>query len=315
VKRGVVVGGSEGLAHHGGRMDGRPMPSVESLRCFVAVAEHLSFRRAAAEVALTPAALTQRIKQLEEQLGAQLFDRSPRHVELTQAGRVLLQRARTALAAIAACGQLDAGDDAPVRFSLGTRFELGMSWIVPALGELRTLRPHWSIDLVFGSSEEILDRLEQGRVDAIVTSAPTAHEAWSARVLHPETYVLVAAPALVDARPLDRPEQAADHTLLDIDRSLPLFRYAQSVCPGLVFGGQWSCGTAAAIRAFVCAGQGVAVLPEYMVREDLNAGRLRVLLPDLELLADTFRLLYRRTSALGPILEQLADELGHRPLT
>jgi DNA-binding transcriptional LysR family regulator len=296
-------------------MDGRPLPSPESLRCFVAAAEHLNFRRAAAEVALTPAALSQRIRQLEELLDCRLFDRSPRHVALTHAGQALLERARPALAALASCFEATTAAPERIRFSVGTRFELGMSWLVPTVDELRATRPHWQIDLVFGSGPEILDRLAQARVDAIVTSAPVADEDWEAEVLHPESYVLVGAPQLLDARPLQHTDDAAAHTVLDVDGDLPLARYLLSVCPNLRFAEVWRCGTGAAVHAFVLSGRGVAVLPRYMVRQDVEAGRLVELLSAFEPLTDTFRLLYRRSSPVRDVLSELAAILRSRPLT
>jgi LysR family glycine cleavage system transcriptional activator len=293
---------------------GRPLPSVDSLRCFVAAAEQLNFRRAAAEVALTPAALSQRIKQLEDQLDCRLFDRSSRHVALTADGQALLVRARTALSALLACRDVATDASARVRFTLGTRFELGMSWIIPALVELRTSRPQWQVDLVFGSSTEIVERLDAGRVDAIVTSAPTAAADWAAEVLHPERYVFAGAPSLLAERPLGEPADAAHHMLVDIDGDLPLARYLVSVCPGLSFASVWRAGTGAAVHALVRAGQGVGVLPEYMVEHDLETGALVRLLPDAQLLTDTFRLLYRKRSPLAHVLAQLAEELRARPL-
>lgn len=295
-------------------MHGRPLPSVDSLRCFVAAAEQLNFRRAAAEVSLTPAALSQRIKQLEDLLDCRLFDRSSRHVALTADGQALLGRARTALHALTECRDVAGDASARLRFTLGTRFELGMSWIVPILVELRTTRPQWHIDLVFGSGTEIVERLEAGRVDAIVTSAPTAAADWAAEVLHPERYVLVGAPALLAEHALHEPVHAAHHVLLDIDGDLPLARYLVSVCPGLSFQSVWRAGTGAAVHALARAGQGVAVLPEYMVEHDLKAGALERLLPRVELLTDTFRLLYRERSPLAHVLAQLAEELRARPL-
>lgn len=115
----------------------RPLPSVESLRCFVAAAQQLNFRRAAAEVALTPAALSQRIKQLEDQLGCVLFDRSSRHVTLTPAGTALLERARPALEAQRACADVAGSAPTGLRITVGTRFELGMSFVLPAILALK----------------------------------------------------------------------------------------------------------------------------------------------------------------------------------
>lgn len=295
-------------------MHGRPLPSVDSLRCFVAAAEQLNFRRAAAEVALTPAALSQRIKQLEDQLDCRLFDRSSRRVALTADGQALLGRARAALQALVQCRDVAGEPAARLRFTLGTRFELGMSWLVPSLVELRASHPSWHIDLAFGSGAEILERLETGRVDAIVTSAPTADADWAAEVLHPEHYAFVGAPALLSEHPLDAPADASTHTLVDIDGDLPLARYLVSVCPGLSFGSVWRAGTGAAVHALVRAGQGVAVLPRYMVQQDLNAGALVPVLPEVEPLTDTFRLLWRKRSPLAHVLARLAQELRARPL-
>ena len=291
------------------------LPPVDSLRCFIAVAEQLSFRRAASELALTPGAVSQRIRQLEEQMGAQLFDRSSRHVQLTSAGRELLPRAREAVEAVRACLELPEASARPARFSIGTRFELGVSWLVPAVLDLRQHRPHWTVDLVFGSGGEIVDRLEAGTVDAIVTSAPLANERWTARALHDETYALVGSAERLAAHPLDVPADGDAHPLLDIDRSLPLGRYAQSVSPALRFAEVRCCGTGAAVHAMVRAGAGVAVLPEYMVRDDLDRGVLVRLLPELTLLHDTFRLLYREGAPSSAVLDELAAWLGARPLS
>jgi LysR family glycine cleavage system transcriptional activator len=291
-----------------------PLPPVDSLRCFVAAAEHLNFRRAATEVALTPAALSQRIKQLEDMLQCVLFERSSRHVALTPAGQSLLERALPALAALRACAEVADAKPSRVRVVVGTRFELGLSWLVPSLIDLRHARPAWHVDLLFGSGPEILARLEQTQVDAIVTSAPVANADWEAEVLHPESYALVAAPTLLARVPFATTADAVGHTILDIDGTLPLLRYASSVCPGLVFGDLWRCGTGAAVHELVRAGQGVAVLPLHMVQGDVEAGRLVRVLPELELLADTFRLIHRRSSPQAATLRELAAWLRTRPL-
>jgi DNA-binding transcriptional LysR family regulator len=292
----------------------RPLPSVDSLRCFVAAAQQLNFRRAAAEVALTPAALSQRIKQLEDQLGCVLFERSSRHVALTPAGSALLERARPALDALRACAEIAEAAPSRLRLVIGTRFELGMSFLVPAMLELRTARPQWRIELDFGSGPEILERLERGAVDAIVTSAPVADADWESVAIHPEAYTMVAAPALLERTPLLEPADAEAHVLLDIDGDLPLARYALSVSPGLSFGDVWRLGTGAAVQHVALAGLGIAVLPVHMVESDLREGRLVRVLPELELLGDTFRLIHRRGSPLADALVELAAELRARPL-
>ena len=71
---------------------------------------------------------------------------------------------------------------------------------------------------------------------------------------------------------LTRPEHARRHTLLDVDGSLPLYRYWQDAAGGeeLQFARVWRVGSGAAIHRLVREGEGVAVLPQYMVQPELD---------------------------------------------
>src|SRR6266702_2796938 len=73
---------------------------LRQLRYFVAIAEERSFTRAAERLWLAQPGLSTHIRRLETEMDVRLFDRHPRGVEFTQAGEVLLQRARVALAAV-----------------------------------------------------------------------------------------------------------------------------------------------------------------------------------------------------------------------
>src|SRR4051794_27550424 len=106
------------------------LPSLDSLRCLDAAAALGSFRAAAKAVALTPAAVGLRIKQLEDQLGVTLFARSTRSIRLTQEGTAVLAQARVAIQAAEGVVRAARGDAAPVPFDyvIGTRHELGLSF-------------------------------------------------------------------------------------------------------------------------------------------------------------------------------------------
>lgn len=289
---------------------------LASLRCFIAVAETLHFRSAAERVALSPAAVSDRIKRLEEDLGAELFARTTRRVSLTDAGRRLLPHARSLLEEAARCGPVARGDTRPLPYALtlGTRYELGISWLVPALRPLAEARPERTVHLYMGDSDALLDRLERGLVDAVVLSTRLTRPHLRYALLHEEQYVFVG----LAGRPFPlEAAAAAEHTLIDATPDLPLFRYLLDALPegpAWRFGGHLHLGGIGAMRAAILDGMGVGVLPRYFVREDLAAGRLVDLAPSLDLPSDHFRLIWRAAHPRESALADLAHELGRQPL-
>jgi DNA-binding transcriptional LysR family regulator len=135
--------------------------------------------------------------------------------------------------------------------------------------------------------------------------------------LHREDYVFAGSAALLEKRPMKRAEDAKQHTLLDTDVSLSLFRYFRDAPGGgdhLRFANVVRLGTIEAIRLRALAQAGVAVLPEYLVRKDLAAGRLVKILPSVTLLSDWFRLIFRADDPRRSIYEQIAKRMSDAPL-
>ena len=295
------------------------LPSIDSLRCFVAAARLLNFRAAARAVALTPAALGQRIQKLEDELGASLFRRTTRAVTLTEAGLALLPVAERCLEAAADCARATRGEigPPPMEITLGTRYELGMSWIVPQLDRLAALLPTVDVHLYYGSGSDLLLRVRTMEIDCAVTSSRFTDPKLDVMRLHREEYVFVGAPSLLEKRPLARDEHAAAHTLLDETPALPLFRYFRDAPGGgdrLHFKRIVRLGGIAAIRQRVLEGAGVAVLPAYLVAGDLAAKKLRRVMPKVALLDDWFRLVFRADDAKRPVYEKLAASMIEVPL-
>ena len=290
------------------------LPDLESLRCFEAAAETRHFRRAAAAVALSPTAFSDRIRRLEAQLDAPLFERTTRHVALTAAGLRLRPHAQRALEAArqAVVAVRDASGRPPFELTIGTRFELGLSWLVPALEPLRTARPERTLHLRFGDSPDLLRLLPTGAIDAVVSSVRFSSGSLTFAPLHDEDYALVGAPGLLARWPLRGPYDAPTHTVIDAHADLPLFRYCLEAATD---GGLWSfqrtelLGTIAAIRLRVLQGAGIAVLPRYFVRADIAAGHLAEPLPELPLGRDRFRLIWATGHPLQAELGELADAL------
>lgn len=144
------------------------MPSLENFRLVVfrAVAEHLSFRKAAEHLYLTQPAVSLQIKALEQDLNAQLFNRAGAGVTLTAAGRVLLRYATKfhdlsieTEAAIAAVVGERGGE-----LSVGASTTIAQYVLPQLLGEFRAQNPRVSLRLISGNTEHIVDALTAGDI-------------------------------------------------------------------------------------------------------------------------------------------------------
>jgi DNA-binding transcriptional LysR family regulator len=277
-----------------------------------------SFRTAARRVALSPAAFGARIRRLEEQLGARLFVRTTRRVALTPAGAQLLPKARRCLEEAERCSRaFESPEPIPYDLRIGTRFEVGMSWIVPALGPLERQKPERRLHVYFGDTAWLLQELLRDEVHCMVTSARISSPNLVFARLQEEEYVLVGQGALVAETPLLGPRDARRHALLDLHADLPLFRYfldARSPKEEWVFERIQYLGGIAAVRARVLEGAGIAVLPRFFVRKDLASGRLKRLMPATKLPRDWLRMVWRQGQVEEARLRELASELSERPL-
>jgi DNA-binding transcriptional LysR family regulator len=291
-----------------------PLPDLESLACVDALARTLRFHTAARSRALSPAAFSKRVQRVEEFVGAPLFARTTRRVELTPAGVALLPRVRRLLFEAESLAELHADRAAATELTIGTRHELGMSWLFPARHELAKRMPHLTTHLRFGSTDDLERALLSLRVDAIVTSHRLSTTRLDFVPLAREDYAFVGSKRLLARRPLSTARDATAHVLIDTDDSLPLFSYLRATGLPLRFLRVLNLGTIAAMRAAVCAGEGVAVLPSYFVRHDLDSARLVRLLPRTRLGHDYFRLIFRADDIRRPLLEQVAGILATMPL-
>jgi DNA-binding transcriptional LysR family regulator len=150
------------------------MPELRHLRYFVAVAEELNFSRAARRLRMAQPPLSVAIRQLEAELGTELFRRSSREVTLTEAGNALLVGARRTLAeaegAVAAAKRAAAGELGTLRigFSWSARFET-----LPALGQaFRLQRPEVELLTEEMWNSRMTSALRDGTIDVAVALCP-----------------------------------------------------------------------------------------------------------------------------------------------
>ena len=285
---------------------------LEDLRCFVAAVDAPTFRAAAGRVALSPTAFSDRIRRLEEDLDCTLFHRTSRRVTLSDAGRRLEIHARDLLAEAERCRSVARGEARPLPFelTLGTRFELGLSWLAPMLGSLEAARPERTVHLYVADTADLLSRVERGDIDAAVLSARLTRQRLAYASLHTEHYAFVGAAGTVFTHP-------SEHVLVDVSSDLPLFRY---LVDAVSAGEPWSfrshryMGGISGVRFLIERGVGIGVLPRYFVADALAAGSLVELLPEQPLLSDTFRLVWRAGHPWEDRLVELAASLREVPL-
>jgi LysR family glycine cleavage system transcriptional activator len=141
------------------------LPPLTALRAFDAAARHMSFAKAAAELNVTPAALSFQIKSLEQHLGQPLFRRLNRAVELTEAGRALAPGAKdgfeTLISAWRAVRRLQ--DDRALTVTAGPAFT--SKWLAPRLYEFAQAHP--GIELRFSASLRMMD-FDRDEIDVAI---------------------------------------------------------------------------------------------------------------------------------------------------
>jgi DNA-binding transcriptional LysR family regulator len=149
---------------------------LRQLEYFVAVAEERNFTRAAERVHISQSGVSAQIRQLERELGAELFDRSGRTARLTVAGKAALEHARAALAAAEAVGQA-VGEVAEVirgRLTVGMVTGCAVTALFDALAGFHRAHPGVEIALLEDASDRLADGVREGTVDLALIGASTA---------------------------------------------------------------------------------------------------------------------------------------------
>ncbi|HWH70294.1 MAG TPA: LysR substrate-binding domain-containing protein [Candidatus Sulfotelmatobacter sp.] len=149
---------------------------LRHLRYFVAVAEELSFRRAADKLHIAQPPLSAQIKGLEEELRVRLFERTTRSVRLTHAGRVFLDEARTVLAASLHAEQRarEAQHGLAGTLRVGVIAPMANAWLAGILRRFRHAFPGVQLSLFDLTSTEQLRRLRDHELDAGLLRPPIA---------------------------------------------------------------------------------------------------------------------------------------------
>jgi DNA-binding transcriptional LysR family regulator len=144
-----------------------PVMDVETVRAFVLIAELGSFTRAADVLDTTQAAISLKLKRLEERIGCRLLERTPRHVRLSQHGERFLEPARELLAAHERA-VASIGAEPPRRLLLGISDHVAGSELPELIAKLAKHDPRLLIEVRIAASRDLVASFDRGEIEAVV---------------------------------------------------------------------------------------------------------------------------------------------------
>ena len=259
------------------------LPDFEAWAVFAKVVEVGSFGRAAEDLGLSKGTVSKAVGRLEARIGARLFNRTSRKLALTEAGHAAKANAARILAEGEAAEALAIAGAAEPRglVRLATPMTFGVMHVAPLLPDFLRQHPAVSVDLHL--SDAVVD-LVGGGFDIGLRIAALPDSSLRARRLCAIRRSLVATPAYLDrnGRP-GHPDDLARHACLGY-AYLPTpdrwrFVDAAGAEAVIVPGGPLRVNNAEALAPALRAGLGLALQPDFMIWDDLEAGRLERVLP------------------------------------
>lgn len=253
----------------------RRLPPLATLRAFEAAARHLSFKQAAAELAVTPTAISHQIRLLEETLGRRLFERRARRVVLTATGQVLYPALRDGLDTMARAVDAVRAKRSDRAVTLTATMTFTSKWLVPRVAAFRSRHPGIGLR-VLASNDPV--ELRSGAADIAVRYGRGPYPGYRSEPLFQSRFALVCSPHLGLRNPADIRRQTVIHfQWRHVDSDTPLWPSwcAKAALPygpeaELTFSDETHALQAAA------AGQGVVLANLAFVADELASGALVV---------------------------------------
>lgn len=293
--------------------------NLRDLGYFIALADHLHFGKAAAASFVSQPTLSTQIRKLEEELGVALVERAPRNVMLTPAGREVAARARRVMADIEQMREAARRSQDPEagRVTLGLFPTLGPYLLPHVVPSIRARFPELELLLVEEKSDVLLERLQQGRLDAALLALPVSDDQLHVEFLFEEPFVL----AVPEAHPLAERgalsmSDLSDERLLLLADGHCMREQALDVChlAGAGEKGEFQATSLETLRQMVAANVGVTLLPTLAVKPPVARSQSIGLVPFRDPPPSRrIAMVWRRSTAMAPFLQELAGVIGNLP--
>ncbi len=288
------------------------MDTLDAMRTFAAVVDRNGFSTAAEALGHSTARVTRQIAWLEQRLGTRLLNRTTRRTSLTSAGTAYYQRCLQLLAefddieaTVGAQAQTPAGVlriNAPVSF--------GIARLAPLLASYRERYPQVTLDLAL--SDRLVDMVEEG-YDLAIRITRTPAPTLIARRLAEARILLCASPAYLARMGTPRhPDDLAGHQCLNYSYWSGGHEWRLQGADGehvVRIDGGLRANNGDVLRAAALAGMGVVLQPDFLVGDDIDAGRLVQLLPTYTLPPVGIHAVYASRSHLAPKVRSFIDHL------
>ena len=293
--------------------------NLRALQYFVKLSELRHFSRAAEACFVSQPTLSTQIKKLEDELGVQLVERSPRNIMLTPVGEEIAERARLVLSEVNQIRAVAnrAGDPADGNLRLGLFPTLAPYLLPHVIPTIRNQYPNLKLQLAEEKTEDILKMLQQGELDAALLALPVTDEGLDMEILFEEPFVL----AIPGEHPLREKSRIAlkdlnGSELLLLDEGHCLREHALEVCAlaGAHERVDFHATSMETLRQMVAANVGITLMPLLSVKPPIartsNLFTRRFTSPAP---SRTIALVWRNSSALSEFLLELADCFRNLP--
>ncbi len=290
---------------------------LHRVQTFLAVVDFGSYTRAAQYLGISKAMASLHIKALEQALASTLLIRTTRQVTLTETGQALYDEFKGIVANIdiAFDNVLHGRDRVSGKLRISSTAEYAETFVLPILPLFTARYPEVRLSYHFNSS---LNDLVAEKLDLVIRLGHLADSGFKGRQLADYAIVLVASPALLKDRQVAQPEELDAWPWIGNSNlgGPPGWTFSHprrgevevKVSPG------HESNSATAIRAMALAGLGLAVLPEWMVLDDLGNGRLLRVLPEYRLATQPVHVLFPNSAHLPRksrvFIDFLAEHLG-----
>ena len=261
---------------------------LELYRVFQEVARMGNISAAAQNLFISQSAVSQSIKQLEEQLQVRLFSRSTRGVVLTSEGKLLLDYVSHGLGLIQ-CGEEKLAQSRQLltgELIIGASDTVTKTYLVSRLEAFHQNYPAIQIRILNGTSQMVLDYLHAGQVDIAFASEPKDKDAYSVRHCFDTHQLFVAAPNYdCDFDHIHSMEEIAAFPLILLERKASSRLYLERffLQNGLKLNPEIELGARSLLVDLAAIGFGVAGVTEEFVRKELDSGRLKKLKTSFEI--------------------------------